>query len=98
MKTLRENSNPRNSIVVLALIGYLDVMILGGAALVAHFLEGDRTVQDNIKATCSASDRASDSMAADSDCEKAIGDAPASGRIYHTPRVHFWEHFGPPDS
>ncbi len=37
---------------VLLLIGYLDVIILGGAALIAHFVGSQYSVQEDLAAAC----------------------------------------------
>jgi hypothetical protein len=52
MKSSDHETKPRARITVLLLIGYLDVMILGGAALIAHFI--DNRPAGNFAAVCTA--------------------------------------------
>jgi hypothetical protein len=87
VKALRKIFDTADGVPLLLLVGYFDVLIIGGAALITHAVESHRQVRDNVALTCPAFDGASGLVPAHSDCgtRPALGNAMAREVAAGTP-------------
>jgi hypothetical protein len=79
VRALRKIFDAGVGIPLLLIVGYFDVLIIGGAALIAHAVETHRQVQDNVALTCVVFDGAPGLVPEHGDCGKPVAGRPVLG-------------------
>jgi hypothetical protein len=97
VRALQKIFDAGGGIPLLLLVGYFDVMIIGGAALIARFVETHGQVQDNAALTCPVFGGVSGSMPAHGDCGKPVAGrsalssaVPAGIPLQRTTSLYIW--------